>query len=538
MQKKETIVTKTIPRRAANKQQSGKQKQRGTTTTTIVERPQRNNNNNNNNNNKQLVRMPSRHPALPKFAPTSSIGAMLFNEKALTDAYVACLFNPSLFQSKVPDANPRKTTLICSTQEFSLNAFFDTSTDSGRFSIVTKPVLGTIDTPLGYKTAILLGDRPWGEYDFSSSDSYVNYTNGQDPRIDTFTPTLTQPNAFYFQMNGNTGMVANIPLGTNPTYSQNNYGFDVFYDVATGNLSLPLGSFLVTLEYKGTGIVAPTVDQTSGSANLQPLDTGSDATLQTNTWAFQVTTAGLFNLNAAGSTTITSSFLSISPAYFSQLPITLNGGMVKQIRPVAQNILFTASIPPIVAGGNISAAYVPAGTCETNYFTNNGQTGASIGQLQKWDQLGTVVGAYKGKYERGAYTWWSPETMLNSNFQTPGPLNGIGLPCMIVSGQVQTNTTTLTGSQPVGRVIISTVYEVICNSTLFEANVSMGSQAVVDAAKCLVASQEHSMGNADHMPWLKKTLGTMWKFAKTAGQFAYENRDAIGALVKAGVAVV
>lgn len=460
------------------------------------------------------------------------------NESAMVEAYVACMLKPSVTMCRIPDSETRESCLVRSVQEYQISAFFDTTVNSGRFSIATKPVLGNLSSVLKYKTSMVQLSSAWSGADWTSPSSYANLANGQDPRIDLNEPLLTQPSNFFLLLTGGGSLSPGIPLGSAPVPSIENYGLNIMYDPTTGNFTLPLGTFYITFEYKGSAdVVAPTIVQVTGFAVFTILNISSDNSLQSNAWSVQVTTAGIFNISGVNSDNITSSYMSITPAFFANEAASQTGGMTKLIRPVAQSMLFTATIPELQAGGNVSGAFVPASSCSTNFFSNNGNMGANIGQFQNWEQLGQVSGSYQGIYQRGCYVWWAPETVSDRDYRVPG--TGPDYPCLVISGAVQTiGAATPTGSVPIGRIVLTTVYELYCNTTLLEARTCYGSDAIIDCSKRIVAMNPHAMGNADHVPWFKRTMANIWSAAKGVGQFAYENRDAIGALVKSGAAMI
>lgn len=485
---------------------------------------------------------PRSQPSHRPRAPPVSRGAISIaapNEAALVEAYVACLLKPSEHLSRVPDADTRASTIIHSVQEFNITAYFDDTADSGRFSIATRPTLGNLSAIAAYKTAMAQPSRTWTDIDWTLPSSYANLTNGQDPRIDMFEPVITQPSNFFLLLTGGGSMSPNQPLGSAPVQSVESYGLNIMLNVTTSTLTLPLGTFLLCFEGKnGANMVAPTVTFGTMVAVFTTLNISNTTNIYFIQWSVQVHQAGTVTLNFAGSDSpLTSSFMSISPAYFNGETASQGGGITKLIRPVASSILFTATLPALTAGGDVSAAFVPATTCATNYYTNNGNSATQVGQLQNWDQLGQITGSFQGLYTKGAYVWWSPETVSDRNFSPPG--RNQDYPCMIISGQVATNgAVALTGVVPVGRIIVTTVYEIYCNSPLFPQQVCMGSDAIMDCAKRMVALNRHAMENKEHVAWFKKAMADLWDSAKSVGKFAYDNRAAIGSLISSGAALV
>lgn len=485
------------------------------------------------------IDLPKRVPT-PKSTPHQRVASKFDilappGEGRMISEYVRCLLNPDSCSARIPDANAQPSFVWQSLNTFDILADFSGS-DVGRFSIAMKPTLGQLDTVDHYKCAIVQPVDGFMQQDFTNPNTYLDYNNGFDPRIDVNAPILTQPSGFFMGLLGGGTLSTAVPFGTAPAFSNLNYGLGIEYNGTTGMWTLPIGTYFISFEAKAgvEDIDPPNWVFGTAVGTFTIISTGFDNSVYTETAAVALTSAGTMGINFAGSDPITSSALNILPGYFENIPNSLQGGLLNAYRPVAMSALFTATLPPLTSGGMVSASYVTKETCQKNFFTNNGLVAQGVGQLQDWNQLQRTPGAHNGKYNDGAYVWWSAENNTDLEYVTPGQEHQ--LPCLIISGQASSQG--LTGTQLVGRLRVKCVYEGLTSSLLFKLACNRGAQGCIDASTRIISYHPHAMANGEHIEWFKRAVSNIFGAAKKFGSFAYDNRETIGSLVKAGASLM
>jgi len=426
--------------------------------------------------------------------------------------YVQTLLCPQQFMSRYPDSWSDKSQLVRMIMEFSIPITLNSSDpDSGRFSFLVSPTLGSTSSPDQYKVAIVKTGPSvdWNNIDFSDPASYLDVVEGRDVRVDTFFQILTQPSLGCATLNAtNTGQTT--PFDTFD-YIAPSYNLVVTPSSTTGGLVFPVGIFRVTLIGKpfGANFAVTTFGEAVGSdANSEE---STDGTLQV--YSFSVTVSGNESgvaINTAGplwsacQLAITANFFTVNTDGDS-VNIPLEGGVINTYRPVSMSCLASYTGPTLTDGGNLSAALLPGSASSQNYFTSN--PAKNLGQLQNWENLAQVPGALKDtKLKTGAYCYWKPEKISDSTFQTASSAAKFPFPTMCFSGTYVPGSDVPDGQQNVLRVVVATNYEMLTTSQLWEQSALVGSQATVDYVNAMLANEPTSMENPAHKNFIQRMI--------------------------------
>jgi hypothetical protein len=468
-------------------------------------------------------------------------------------AYVACLLDPANKPSvRIPDTNyGRHTALVASKKVLQLNVNLDDNTvNRGRFSCAIQPTLGNISSPPFYKVAIVNDVPNWPDSaQFIDPDSYLNSGNGldPDPRIDDnfFQLTGPEPALLYAEQAGAGGGVTATsgPLGEDlnaddfggPTY--NLPGRFLTGPNGQSNLNLPPGTYLINLTVSETAVAFAnnfTISATGGctffvlrnAVIATSAVTGSVitaiviATFPNNQNVFQqAELAFAFRAPDQWTSPSTTSFYTVTPCAFEAtgapgVQLFLDSGPVSQYRPVAMSVLATCVRPTLSDGGNIAANWIPGSSINQNYFTSNANQ--NVGPLQFWEYLAKTPGSYDGELRKGAYVWWSQEDRDDFNFYPPSIADDHDYPSLVVSGVLQPGADGGTGSQPVLRLEITTVYEIETLTTLFPTSSQPGSQATLDAVSTVLLGESHACQNNRHVAEIRRIIAKMADFGRNA----------------------
>jgi len=163
----------------------------------------------------------------------------------------------------------------------------------------------------------------------------------------------------------------------------------------------------------------------------------------------------------------------------------------------------------------VSAAMLPAGASESQFF------GSSLnpnGDLDSWENLAQIPGSYNGPLTEGAYVWYSPADNDDVAMYTPNDALEHKYPTLCIAGQLASGTTMapLT-SVMVGRLEVCSVYEGISTSQLYDSQMMLGSQAIMDTVNRHLAVQPHSMQNKKHTDFQRSVIRTAPPRAKNHG---------------------
>lgn len=411
---------------------------------------------------------------------------------------------------RLPDGCATQTFLAQEMSMFEVQVYFTGTANDGKFALAWQPHLGGIDNVDDYKIAVADPSLGWPT-DWSSSASYHNRISGYDPRISKYYQKLTQPDpSFLFAAGG--GFVGTAPLGTTPAVVPlSNYGISPVFTVSgadTNTLALPPGQYFLNIEVSAvaglTGLVVTTTAPSTVVQYQNMVTAAGDYEVWRGIWSCEESGSTLSIQSPTG--TPTSSNIQGSPTFTPILDTVSDFGDILQYRPVAGSVLATSVLPPLLAGGMISAAWVPGETMDDRYFVSNSVQ--NTGDLHEWSALGTVPGAYSGKFEMGAYTFWSYEDTDDWQFYRPSRALDNAYPGLLISGQVQPQA--VGGALPSPllaiRFVCTTVYEIETLNRLYAIDRCVGSSSAFADAMELIRLQPSSMMNDEHRTFVQNVM--------------------------------
>lgn len=498
----------------------------------------------------------SRRPRLVPKGLSNDTGNIVSKTNPIK-SYIKTLIDPQRYIARIPDAYDRPTAVFRSIGSFNLPISMD-AVNAGRFSFALQPKFGDISDPTRYQAAVAnptgitnSGAAGWTEADWADSKMYINSTSmGRDPRIDVNAPFLVNAAPSYFGMtysqtgtemttrilfNGNVAGQAPFADNTPPFIHTYSAGYPGPYAGTTGSfLVLPFGEWAINVSTKfqvttGSAYAAVNNGQVSEQALVtgvyQPQTIATSTGVDLNASAFfrVVSSPGKQRFSAilahaqSGATpngtplpnsSVSSTTLVASPADFATSNAYQSGGVISEVRPVAMACLATYMGTALNNGGEIAISYVPHETLTNNYFQTNA---GGLGQLQMFESLRILDGAYDGPIKDGAYCYWTPYSGEDTDLLTPEDLNKHKYPGIICSGIFMPDTT-FTAMQPVIRVETFMVFEFVTKYTMYETIHLPGSQAAMDAALNSLRTQPYGCANNKHIEWIKRVLGNAGKF--------------------------
>jgi len=462
--------------------------------------------------------------AVPANEQSSLLSLVSAGDSEMLKTYLATLVYPRANMCRVPDSYPRPTALVRSISTFDVPVYLDTTIDSGRFAISILPTLGGTNTLQAYKQALVDGSSPWPR-DFSDQNNFTSVLGGRDLRVDQFFGPLTQGSPGLLHIAANIASTAN-PFSGGAHDLPVSYGLG--YAIASGGLlKLPPGAYIGTAV--ATNAASPiTITLTASTpGNLSILNAGGPVNTGYVVFVWVVTSPSdtLEFIQAGAFATTTDFSLTVTNTQTSFGGASTNFGAVSQIRPVAMSCLATYVNTTLLDGGNIAGAYVPGGTLASNYFTSANNVTAQ-GSYANWENLSLSTSSYNGPIRDGCYVWWCPEDIVDYELTEPANSSAHDFPSIMIAGKFSPggDFTTPQSATPI-RLEIVTVYEFSTNSQLWEKSACVGSQAIIDAANRLLASQQHAMQNKVHLQWLKDLANGIGKIVKPVASFLYNNRN-------------
>lgn len=466
----------------------------------------------------------------PHLNPASS-NALIeqFNKvNPLYRKYIAMILNP--LDNEViglPDASSARTCLYRSIRSFPVYADFGASSSTARFSIAVQPKIGNLSSPSSFNVSML--NTVADDVDYTSPNSYVGYANGVDPRFDDNESILVGPKTGFWQLS--------VPLkgSVDPdllqgTLSNLNMNLDVDI-LRDGNnilntIRLPGGIYRTSYYVTTSGITTVSLPKTNatvvtGSPQGNP-SSGSTGFIYYSEMLNIPGLSGSVSVSFQSIVNVTI-IITVEPLSINTSTVTTqvtqNLGTCKKLRPVAASALFSYAGTTLRDGGMVSACLVPGDSLQDNFYTNNPING---GQYQLWENLARVPQSYNGPIREGSYTYWRPDSDLDTFLRTPDDVNNYSYPSIVISGQY-TPGENLTGLVQVGRLSVTICYEWTTTSTLFEAYSRPGSHAVMDAITSSINGYPTSMSNPVHLEDIKRYL-------KHALDFIWKNRSALGTI--------
>jgi hypothetical protein len=504
---------------------------------------------------------------LPEKAVMTKPAVDLSDQNVLL-AYLKCLNDPEDYKSRYPDSFSRPTALFRSVAEYSVPIAYDGTANSGQFSLCVQPKFGStaFTDPTTFQVAMAnVTPANWPTADWSVATNFLGSTTQGDPRLD--------PNFYYMQ--GTTGgfsafksadITTNAigtqglqPLFNMAALNNNNFGPQPTFTInanGASQLNLPPGTWSVTLTAVGKDTAssvnpyafsfaqdvaipntATLVQTNMSNGSFETTLNAADTFVASINSILSAPMSGGFtrvrlldgNGNAAanaglGSTTFVYCF--ITPAQTS----ANNAGFIERLRPVAQSTLVSYMGPELLDGGQITMAYVDPDWLSSNYFKK-----ATFGvQGQDVNALATLNdNVYNGRLATGAYGWWSPTTNQDMTFTTISTNAASLLPGIVCSGSF-TPATTIAGSvNNLVRLRVCTVWEFWTESTAWDVEKCLGSQAIIDAVNNILQDQPKVMPNGKHLEYIKRLFKQSYQFVRDNPGLFLKIGSALGSLASA-----
>jgi hypothetical protein len=451
----------------------------------------------------------------------------------------------------VPDADTRETMVIRTIQKYQLTVNF-TNNPQGLFSFAVQPILGDPGQINTYQMACVNANISWGtnnqtQLDFTLPANYVStFQNllpggSTDPRTDNAMPVLSQQLPGYLSVVGNTLLTKGTPFGQTPLVNTTSYGVGIQYGFAVSSVfTLPAGVWEVGVVIIGSGFTAAPSVAVFNPSRLSTITSGFSAD-GTVCWGFYVISLASGSVSgqnlqefaidcfgaAAAVTGSTGTFkpVMITPTVGNGLFVWENSGQIAQMRPVAQGVNFSNSLPDLYAGGKIAINWIPGNVCTAQFFSNSTTMSAStIGQLQFFSNLAETERAYDGNFKKGAHCWWAPGGKQDLLFRDPNSTNLHEFPCVICSGFANP-ASTITGPQTLGEISIITVYEIQTLSNIWPQMPCTGDDSILDHALKFCAVQKHGMENPSHWLWIAAVMQKAWVYVRDVGDWLFEERE-------------
>jgi len=451
--------------------------------------------------------------------------------------YLMCLFNPAECHTRYPDSTPRETFVIPSELTFTIPINIDTTSDSGRFAMAVQPTLGNLSDPTFYKISLVKPTSgPGGTWptNLTIADSFQSIVGLRDVRLDPFYSTLTQQSLAVVSLAGGPGASVHIPFGTAVT-EISGYGLSVGYTVAAGYgiFRLPVGTYAVTIQIVvGSGddprIILDPGPNTVWIPQFYNNSTGSVTTDEVGTLTGYLTIGDVdssFTVSYASGTLVSANMM-LATTFDDNASLATSDdfGILQGYRPVGMACLVKYVGTSLNDGGSIAAAYVPADTLRSQYFTQN--LVSPQGNLSSWENLSLIGGqsGYVGAIRTGAYVWWSPQSEKDWQINKPSEWSRYIPPSLVISG-VFSPGSGATGPQAPLQATVWTVYEGVTTSQLFDKQTVGAMTSVNDAAKLVLAHLNHAMENPGH--------SRLTEFLKKGVNFIAKNKSWLGPMASA-----
>jgi len=473
-----------------------------------------------------LVKVPkTRVSEKIKIFRAPNLGSSFSDAGSKIVCYVDTLSNPAEHMCRIPDASTNLTALVRTTQTFVVNANFTGGQGDGRFAFMVQPKLGN---PFSLRqNAVSIVDPVQfanAAPDFSNPASFLSFIGNKDIRIDPQVTQLCQQALAFVSVQGIQTLVDSSPFGPGPLASNlfggvnPDYGLDINSSY-TGSAAaatsstwrLPPGQWYLSISTGPTGFAAPPTLTATGNATVAvgPFDPLFVSYLVSVPGDAQGGSSSVLTFTATTGAAGSTFDMDIAPVATESVPFVFNAGIVQQIRPVALSVLASPIMSHLNDGGRISSCLVPPATIATNWFSAN--PSSSIGGLEYVDNLQNINGNYSGPIGEGSYAWWQPRDPGDLFFRTPDDSNAYDFPSIVMAGVFQPNTAPVGLSAPFLNVTVTRIYEITCNTTIFDMQRDVGSQMILDQVNAHLALQPHCMANAAHRPWFERIRAALQK---------------------------
>lgn len=487
--------------------------------------------------------------------------------------YLACLVYPFANKARIPDSFNRHTIVVSSVFAYPISVSSNNVNDPGygRFAVAVQPHMGSLAHPLSYKIAIAApvpgATGLWSEVDWSAPDSYIDQVDGTDPRLDQYYTTLTQPplGAYLLAQGGS----ANTPLplaGTAPYEDSiqvwshyNTQGVTLIpggpngtnrFRLSPGQYNFHFDALALNTTFTSTAsfsLVAGNASDWFESIPRQALSV--DSTLSTFDSLLTIKQSVTLQLNAGLTSYVAPAqyaniTVSFTPTFFTRATDGGTGGglgfvrnafpsgkygIVTEYRTVGCSALLTYTGTNLNDGGMVAGAYVSGGVLEQGFFTSSPTV--QVGQLQNWESIAKLKGNQNSPAREGLYLNWAAEDLNDYAFHDPdycAQVDSESPPTLVLAGQYTPND--LITKAEVFRLVVTTVYEATSPTQLFDQEILVGSQNILDEVNGICAGQPHAMPNATHMSWISDFLGGVKQglgYVAAPARWIFNNRDSI-----------
>lgn len=451
--------------------------------------------------------------------------------------YLKTLMDPEFCNSRarIPDSFSRSTGMFTSHQQYSFPLVPDTNGNS-YFSACIQPKIGGYGSLNQAQIQIAnVSSANWfagpPTTDWSNVDSYARNLEGSSPPLDPNYFIMTSPpaeNSGFIVSPPGTGTSTNMFAGTFEQNDENSLGF-VLSSPSPNTLNIPVGVWILVLTITATqgtantgvaGVAFGDDGEGTNCTYVEMQEGSSDWDTPTSSYAVSYTgyvvaqqAASLqmvlfvngvtATYAASGSLNLTNTEVQVLliAAQIPGVQSALTLGPVERIRPVAQSAWVSYMGTDLYNGGEITMAYVDADYANTCFFGN-----APLGsfQAQNVDKLAEVnEDMWTGPLKTGAYGFWSPQTIADTEFKTiPDHLNS-DFNCLIVSGVSNPGQTGVVSKI---RIRVFTVFEFTTAAQAWETCSEPGRQSYLDDTFQAIGRMRHCMENKTHLQKLREYL--------------------------------
>jgi len=431
--------------------------------------------------------------------------------------FAMCIAAPQDHVCRVPDSTTSQTSLITSRRLIPVYAnTSDTTEDMGRFAALIKPTLGYANDPTNYQVAQIDSSGGWPS-NLDSASAYITSNGVDDLRLDKNFSALTQPTPSLFIIGTPVGtLTAADPLFTAVPVQLTGNGevnsLELTRTVVGGltYFDMPVGQFYVTFDVQmsSSGTTLPTLNvNVGGGVAWLVVAITRDPVFNTGAWSASYSgiatvsnKPGVERIQCSVTTVtggvITYAKLTVSPTFVPEVGVSVNAGLVTNIRPVACSVYYRTDLASIDNAGSL-AIYQVDSSASKNFFANS----TNENNPANWEYAANVKDSYQGRLEHGAYSFW--KSMNDADYE----MRNVETHCthefggIIVSGQYKPS---LSGSGAprvrIGTMDVTWVYEFNNRSTLFEKKNGVGSRMHVDKVREFYRAYDipHCMSNDSH----------------------------------------
>jgi hypothetical protein len=453
----------------------------------------------------------------------------------LIKKYARCLVAPYDNPAYVPTAQNTRSSIIRSRKVYDISVPL-TGANAGRFAMFIQPKLGSPDRPDHYQVGSLDMDKLVGEVSLMDPSVYTDVgllsLDSNSPYVTQRAPCALGLSQTVFDHATNVNLLYNLqpwsPVVDKPFTFNMDYSQRIISTVtAISTLTVAAGSYLMAIfttttaastaqrTYTPTIVAGVNNDEVAGSLTTL-FESGVNSTGQIALYSVLITPNDSIRLAYTGSSTPTLARVVMVPLTTPLYQWSSDFGMVEQVRPVGQSVLFTSTLSAINDSGNVHTAITSDGS-KDKVFSNN---------AQNWTKDGSSLSAMdpyqSGLVKTGAYSWWCPRSPGDFEFKSVEAHNDHQYPTILMVGNIG-SIPAAGSSNIIGRVVIESVFEIQHNAQLLDKKMVGGSTAMVEAGQAIVKKLPQLTENPTHGDLLKSIgsgVKTVADMAELAAKFA------------------